>query len=53
MADAMKRLWHRFFGHPNVTDMKCATCGDLGGGDSDVDGSPPNPDANYYRYWRR
>ena len=53
MANFVKRLWHKFFGHPNVVDMKCATCGDLGGGDTDVDGSPPNPDANYYRYWRQ
>lgn len=29
----LKRLWRKFFGHPKVKDMKCATCGDLGGGD--------------------
>ena len=25
----LKRMWHNFFGHPNVTDFTCATCGQL------------------------
>ena len=24
-----KRMWHKFFGHPNVSNFTCPTCGKL------------------------
>ena len=49
----MKKLWHKLFGHPHVSDFVCPDCGPITGGQVEDPGPPKGTERPDEGMWRR